>query len=85
MASAADGGIATIPALSLTGTYTVTISKDGFGTEDLKDIALRSGEAASLTVKLLVGAAKAGATVYGTTDGVRDTYCTLLVSRLAPA
>src|ERR1051325_10127299 len=33
-------GSATIPALSLTGTYTVTVSKDGFGTEQRKDITL---------------------------------------------
>src|SRR5438477_12707203 len=49
-------GSATIPALSLTGTYTVGVSKTGFGNEDLKDIALRSGESAILTVKLRVGA-----------------------------
>src|SRR5262245_59820806 len=35
-------GSVTVAALSLTGTYTVTVSKDGFGTETRKDIALRS-------------------------------------------
>ena len=64
-------GSATISALSLTGTYTVTVSKDGFGNEELKDIALRSGETATLKVKLLVGSEKAEVTVYGTSDGVR--------------
>src|ERR1035438_2512584 len=59
-------GSATFPALSLTGTYTVSVSKQGFGTEELRDIALRSGEAVTVKVKLLVGAAKAEATVYGT-------------------
>ena len=53
-------GNATIPGLSLTGTYTVSVSKAGFGTEELKDIALRSGETATLKVKLLVGSAKVG-------------------------
>src|SRR3954469_19632647 len=63
-------GSATIPALSLTGTYTVTISKDGFGTEERKDITLRSGETATLKVTLAVGSSKAEVTVVGTTEGV---------------
>jgi len=48
-------GSATVPALSLTGTYTVSVSKAGFGTEERKDITLRAGETATFTVKLLVG------------------------------
>lgn len=64
-------GNATIPALSLTGTYTISVSKEGFGTEELKNIALRSGETATLEVKLLVGSEKAEVTVFGTTEGVR--------------
>ena len=68
--SGSDGS-ATIQALSLTGSYTVTVSKDGFGDEELKDITLRSGETATLKVKLLVGSQKAEVTVYGTTEGVR--------------
>jgi hypothetical protein len=67
--SGSDGS-ATIPALSLTGTYTVGVSKAGFGNEELKDIRLRSGESATLTVKLRVGAEKAEVTVYGTAEGV---------------
>ncbi len=68
--SGSDGS-ATIPALSLTGTYTVSVSKQGFGNEELKDITLRSGETATLKVKLLVGSANAEVTVYGTSEGVR--------------
>ncbi len=68
--SGSDGS-ATIPALSLTGTYTVGVSKEGFGNEELKDVALRSGETATLTVKLLVGSGKAEVTVFGTAEGVR--------------
>ena len=68
--SGSDGS-ATIPALSLTGTYTVGVSKAGFGNEELKDIALRSGETATLNVKLLVGSGKAEVTVFGTAEGVR--------------
>jgi hypothetical protein len=68
--SGSDGS-ATISALSLTGTYTVTVSREGFGTEEQKDISLRSGETATLKVKLLVGSEKAEVVVYGTSDGVR--------------
>ncbi len=66
-----DDGIITLPALSLTGTYTVSVSKDGFGNEERKEITLRSGESATLKVTLLVGSEKAEVTIYGTADGVR--------------
>ncbi len=69
---AGSDGSVTVPALSLTGTYTVTVSKDGFGTEERKDIALRSGETATLKVTLLVGGSQAEVTVFGTTEGVRS-------------
>jgi hypothetical protein len=52
--SGADGS-ASFPALSLTGTYAVTVSKQGFGDETRSDITLRSGETATLRVKLLIG------------------------------
>jgi hypothetical protein len=68
--SAGDGST-TIVALSLTGTYTVRVSKEGFGTEERGDIRLRSGETATLTFKLMVGSQTAEVTVYGTTEGVR--------------
>jgi hypothetical protein len=66
-----DDGITTIPALPLTGTYNLTVSKQGFGSEERQDITLRSGETATLKVTLLVGSEKAEVTVYGTTEGVR--------------
>ena len=66
-----DNGTVTISALPLTGSYTVTVSKDGFGAEELKDITLRSSETATLKVKLLVGSEKAEVTVFGTAEGVR--------------
>ena len=69
--SASDGS-ATFSALSLTGTYTVTVTREGFGDEELKDIALRAGEIATLKVTLLVGSEKAEVTVFGTTEGVRS-------------
>ena len=65
-------GTASIPVLSLTGTYTLTVSKAGFVNEKLKDIALRSSETATIKVKLLVGSEKGSdVTVYGTALGVR--------------
>jgi Carboxypeptidase regulatory-like domain len=70
-AATGSDGNATLPALSLTGTYTISVSKPGFGNEELKDVALRSGETATLTVRLTVGSAKAEVTVYGTAEGVR--------------
>jgi hypothetical protein len=63
-------GSATIPALPLTGTYSVIVSKTGFGDEQRNGISLRSGETATLKVTLLVGA-EAAVTVFGTTEGVR--------------
>jgi hypothetical protein len=66
-----NDGRATIPALPLTGAYSVMVSKDGFVNGESKDIALRGGESAALTVKLYVGAGKSEVTVYGTTGGVR--------------
>jgi len=68
--SGADGSAA-IAALPLAGTYTVTVSKAGFGTEKRKNVTLRAGETATLKVKLIVGLEQAEVTVYGTTDGVR--------------
>jgi hypothetical protein len=63
-------GSATIPALSLTGTYTVSVAKDGFGTEQRKDIALRSGETATIRVTLAVGSSKAEVTIVGDAAGL---------------
>src|SRR5215831_6968034 len=70
-AMSGSDGSATIPALSLTGKYRVAVSKPGFGTEEVKEITLRSGETATLRVKLQVGPSEAGVTVYGTAEGVR--------------
>src|SRR3954462_13071683 len=62
--SGVDGG-ATFPALPLTGTYSVSVSKPGFGDESRNNLTLRSGETATLKVKLLVGTEKTDVTVYG--------------------
>jgi Carboxypeptidase regulatory-like domain len=68
--SGSDGN-ATIPALSLTGSYKVAVSKAGFGSQEFEDIMLRSGETATVQVKLALGSEKAEVTVYGTAEGVR--------------
>ena len=64
-------GTATFPALPLTGTYTVSVSKAGFGSEQRSGIELRPGETARLRVTLLVGTQTAEVAVYGTREGVR--------------
>src|SRR5215212_9807594 len=64
-------GTATFPALSLTGTYMVKVSREGFGSEERKDLTLRSGETATLKVTLLAGSQAAEVTVFGTAEGVR--------------
>ncbi|MEA2329513.1 MAG: hypothetical protein QOE68_4472 [Thermoanaerobaculia bacterium] len=63
-------GRATIPALPLTGSYAVRVTKAGFGNEERNDITLRSGETATLKVSLLVTGASF-VTVFGTAEGVR--------------
>ena len=68
--SGADGS-ATIPALSVAGSYNVTVSKAGFAPKTITAISLRSGETATLRVQLQIGSASAVVTVYGTSQGVR--------------
>jgi Carboxypeptidase regulatory-like domain/TonB dependent receptor-like, beta-barrel len=70
-ATSGGDGSATFAALSLTGSYTVAVSKKGFGSEERNDVTLRAGETATLKVKLLVGSEKTEVTVYGTAEGVR--------------
>ena len=70
LTSGTDGS-ATISALPLTGTYTVTVSKSGFTTEAVKDVTLRGGETATVRVKLVASGGTSEVTVYGTTQGVR--------------
>jgi hypothetical protein len=65
-------GSATVSGLSLTGTYTVRVSKDGFSNEERKDIALRSGETATLKVTLLVGSSQSEVTIFGSAETVHS-------------
>ena len=64
-------GSATISALPLTGTYTVTVAKPGFTSDDLAGLTLRAGETATMRVKLVDSGGKSEVVVYGTTEGVR--------------
>src|ERR1051326_8830138 len=64
-------GAATFSGLSLTGTYKVTVAREGFGNEERSGLTLRSGETATIKVTLLAGSQTAEVTVYGTTEGVR--------------
>ncbi len=64
-------GAATFSGLSLTGTYKVTVSRAGFGTEEREGLTLRSGETATIKVTLLAGSQHAEVTVFGTAEGVR--------------
>jgi hypothetical protein len=66
-----EDGSATFPALSLTGTYSITVSKEGFTDQQQQGIDLQAGEIARIRVKLAVGASRTDVTVYGTADGVR--------------
>ena len=67
-----NDGSATFAALSLTGTYKVIVSRQGFGTEERENLTLRSGETATVKVSLLAGSQKAEVTVFGTAEGVRS-------------
>jgi hypothetical protein len=69
-AASGSDGIATFPALSITGTYTVGVSKQGFTNGEAREITLRSGEAANVKVKLLVGSQAVDITVLGDAEGV---------------
>jgi hypothetical protein len=71
-AAASNGeGLATITALPLTGTYTVTVTKPGFTAEDVGNLTLRAQETASVKVTLVASGGKTDVVVYGTTQGVR--------------
>jgi carboxypeptidase family protein len=64
-------GSATIAGLPLTGEYTVSVAKPGFTSEDVTGLTLRSGETATVRVKLVVSGGQSEVTVYGTAQGVR--------------
>jgi hypothetical protein len=64
-------GATTFSGLSLTGTYKVTVSRQGFGNEERNGLTLRSGETATIKVTLQAGSQNAEVTIFGTAEGVR--------------
>ena len=65
-------GNAAFAALSLTGTYKVSVAREGFGNEERENLILRSGETATVKVTLQPGSQTAEVTVFGTAEGVRS-------------
>lgn len=68
--SGGDGSV-TVPALALTGSYKVTVTRSGFETGEVSGLDLRSGETAQVKIKLVVTGGKNIVTVLGTSEGVR--------------
>ncbi len=69
--SGLDGSV-TLAGLSINGAYNVSVSKAGFAAANVDSISLRAGETASVHLKLVVSGGATEVTVYGTTQGVRD-------------
>src|SRR5439155_4950404 len=67
--SRADG-TATIAALPIAGSYTITVSLTGFSIEVIKDVVLDAGTAATVRVKLTVTGGASEVTVYGSAEGI---------------
>ncbi len=61
-------GSATFSALPLSGQYKVSVSKQGFTTQDVSDIVLRATETATVKVRLMISGTKSEVTVYGTSQ-----------------
>ena len=70
-AASGHDGRAAFTALPLTGAYTVSVSKPGFGDDQRAGIVLLASETAVVKVKLVPGAQRAEVTVFGTAEGVR--------------
>ena len=49
-----DGSV-TVPALSLTGTYTVAVSREGFGNQEREGITLPTSFTATVNAELSIG------------------------------
>ncbi|MEO7156782.1 MAG: TonB-dependent receptor [Vicinamibacterales bacterium] len=70
-ASSNADGLASVGALPLTGTYTVSVTKSGFTADDVADLTLRAQETATVKVTLVASGGKTEVVVYGTAQGVR--------------
>jgi outer membrane receptor protein involved in Fe transport len=67
-----EGGYYNVVGLPLTGKYKLTFSSPGFAPEEVDNIELRAGEAASLDVALVTQGGHSEVTVLGTTEGVQS-------------
>jgi Carboxypeptidase regulatory-like domain/TonB dependent receptor-like, beta-barrel len=70
-AESGTDGTTTIGALSLTGSYTVRVTKPGFIAEEVGGLTLRAGETAAVKVRLVASGGSAEVVVFGTEQGVR--------------
>lgn len=70
LTSGSDGA-ATSTALALTGPYAVRVTKTGFTADDVTDLSLRTGETATVRVRLVASGGKTEVVVFGTNQGVR--------------
>ncbi|MGH9408088.1 MAG: TonB-dependent receptor domain-containing protein, partial [Vicinamibacterales bacterium] len=69
-ATTGPDGSATFASLTVTGTWVLGVNMEGFVPQnDVRDLRLRAGETATVSVALGVGE-KSAVTVYGTTQGV---------------
>ncbi|HEX2642827.1 MAG TPA: TonB-dependent receptor, partial [Thermoanaerobaculia bacterium] len=66
------GGTYAIPQLPLTGSYRITIRREGFAPQERADLVLRAGETASIDAALAVERVEAEVTVFGTAEGVQS-------------
>ena len=69
-ASGPDGAV-TIAALPIGAAYTVHVGKEGFSSDEIKNIVLRAGETATVRVKLTASGGASEVAVYGTAQGIR--------------
>jgi hypothetical protein len=68
--STADGS-ALVPALPVTGRYTVRVTRTGFTAEPVSNLELRAGDTATVRVRLVASGGQTDVTVIGGATGVR--------------
>ncbi|HXG94994.1 MAG TPA: carboxypeptidase-like regulatory domain-containing protein, partial [Blastocatellia bacterium] len=67
-----NNGYYSVAGLPLSGKYRVAVSKPGFASEEISDIELRAGEAATFDITLKPEGSRSEITIFGTTEGVRS-------------
>ena len=65
-------GSATIAALPIGGSYTLTVSLAGFSTDTIANVGLDAGTTATIHVRLTASGGTSDVTVFGTSDGVHS-------------